>query len=146
MGKLSPSETVQKATTLGIFSGLMIITGSPDIGYRWLFWGVSICPFLFVVYQLTIGTKAALEKEEDPDVKSKINAARIMTIISWLTYPIVYIIPCLGVAGPQAIVGVQMGYTVSDIISKCGVGLLIYKVTLAKSQAGKEYGAMDERA
>merc|ERR1712146_750020 len=119
------------------YPGEMIMPGSPDIGYRWLFWGVSICPFLFVVYQLTIGTKAALEKEEDPDVKSKINAPRIMTIISWLTYPIVYIIPCLGVAGPQAIVGVQMGYTVSDII---------YKGTLAKSQAGKEYGAMDERA
>merc|ERR1711871_501434 len=147
--------TVRKSTLLGVFSGLMIIfgypgemipAGSPNIGYRWLFWAVSLCPFLYVVYTLTLGTKAALDQEADPDVKSKINSARIMTIISWLTYPIVYILPCLGLSGTQAIVGVQVGYTISDIISKCGVGLLIYKVTVAKSQSesGKGYAQMDE--
>jgi bacteriorhodopsin len=153
--KLSPAETVRKATLLGVFSGLMIIfgypgemipAGSPNIGYRWLFWAVSLCPFIYVVYTLTLGTKAALDQEADPDIKSKINSARIMTIISWLTYPIVYILPCLGLSGTQAVVGVQVGYTISDIISKCGVGLLIYKVTIAKSQseAGKDYSQMDE--
>merc|ERR1711871_1452661 len=124
------------------YPGEMIEAGSPSIGLRWMFWAVSMIPFLFIVYQLTIGTKGALDKEEDPDVKSKINSACIMTIISWLTYPIVYILPCLGLSGTQAIVGVQVG----DIISKCGVGLLIYKVTVAKSQSesGKDYAQMDE--
>merc|ERR1711907_699326 len=126
--KLSPAETVRKATLLGVFSGLMIIFGYPG-----LFWAVSLCPFIYVVYTLTLGTKAALDQEADPDIKSKINSARIMTIISWLTYPIVYILPCMGLSGANAIVGVQIGYTISDIISKCGVGLLIYKVTYAKS-------------
>jgi len=148
--KLSPEETVKKATMLGVFSGLMIIfgypgemimPGSPNINLRWLFWAVSMIPFLFVVYTLTIGTKEALDKEEDEDIKSKINSARIMTIVSWLTYPVVYILPMFGLKGAEAIVGVQMGYTVSDIISKCGVGLLIYKVTLAKSEAYGTLGA-----
>ena len=146
--KLSPAETVRKATLLGIFSGLMIIfgypgemipAGSPNIGYRWLFWAISLCPFIYVVYTLTLGTKAALDQEADPDVKSKINTARIMTIVSWLTYPVVYIIPCIaGSSGVTGIVGVQIGYTISDIISKCGVGILIYKVTYAKTLAGKD--------
>jgi bacteriorhodopsin len=154
--KLSPAETVRKATILGVLSAFMIIFGYPgemvpagstNIGIRWLFWAVSMLPFLFIIYQLTLGTKAALDKEEDPDVKSKINSARIMTIVSWLTYPIVYIIPCIaGSSGVTGIVGVQIGYTISDIISKCGVGILIYKVTYAKSlaEAGKDYSQMDE--
>merc|ERR1711965_1151529 len=127
---------------LGIFSGLMIIFGYPGE----MIPAGSLCPFIYVVYTLTLSTKAALDQEADPDVKSKINTARIMTIISWLTYPIVYILPCLGLSGTQAVVGVQVGYTISDIISKCGVGLLIYKVTIAKSQseAGKDYPQMDE--
>merc|ERR1712199_132560 len=125
--KLSPEETVKKATMLGVFCGL------------------SMIPFLFVVYTLTIGTKEALDKEEDPDIKSKINSARIMTIVSWLTYPVVYILPMFGLKGAEAIVGVQMGYTVSDIISKCGVGLLIYKVTLAKSEAKGYSNQVDEK-
>jgi bacteriorhodopsin len=154
--KLSPAETVRKATILGVLSAFMIIFGYPgemvpagstNIGIRWLFWAVSMLPFLFIIYQLTLGTKAALDKEEDPDVKSKINSARIMTIVSWLTYPIVYIIPCIaGSSGVTGIVGVQIGYTISDIISKCGVGILIYKVTYAKTlaEAGKDYSQMDE--
>merc|ERR1719498_1182712 len=147
-------EAYMKANMLGVFSGLMIIfgypgemimPGSPNINMRWLFWGVSMIPFLFVVYTLTIGTKEALDKEEDPDIKSKINSARIMTIVSWLTYPVVYILPMFGLKGAEAIVGVQMGYTVSDIISKCGVGLLIYKVTLAKSEAEGYSTQVDEK-
>merc|ERR1711988_1075252 len=104
------------------YPGEMIEPGSPSIGLRWVFWAVSMLPFLFIVYQLTICTRAALDKEEDPDVKSKINSARIMTIISWLTYPIVYIIPCIaGSSGVTGIVGVQIGYTISDIISKTAI-------------------------
>merc|ERR1719231_1488041 len=143
--KLSPAETVRKATILGVLSAFMIIFGYPgemvpagstNIGIRWLFWAVSMLPFLFIIYQLTLGTKAALDKEEDPDVKSKINSARIMTIVSCIA----------GSSGVTGIVGVQIGYTISDIISKCGVGILIYKVTYAKSlaEAGEDYSQMDE--
>merc|ERR1712023_548603 len=147
---LTPSETVFKATTLGIASGLMIIIGYPgemigptdaDISMRWIFWALALVPFIYVVYQLTIGTAAALNTETDETIKAAINRARIFTIISWLTYPIVYIIPEFGVSGATSVVGIQLGYTVSDIISKCGVGLLIYKVTYEKS---KSYKVVDD--
>merc|ERR1712054_408775 len=46
--------------------------------------------------------------------------------------------PMIGFSGSHAIVAVQVGYCVSDIISKCGVGLVIYCVTDAKSKSGKE--------
>jgi len=41
----------------------------------------------------------------------------------------------LGISGPSAVVFIQLGYSVSDIIAKCGVGLLVYKITTAKSMA-----------
>ena len=39
-----------------------------------------------------------------------------------------------GFAGAKAVVAIQVGYCVSDIISKCGVGFLIYKITISKSR------------
>jgi bacteriorhodopsin len=56
-----------------------------------------------------------------------------MTVISWCTYPIVYLFPMFGIEAAQAVVGIQIGYCASDIISKCGVGLVIYQITYAKS-------------
>merc|ERR1711988_255828 len=52
---------------------------------------------------------------------------------------IVYILPMLSGSsgksglGAQAMVMIQVGYTASDIISKCGVGYLVYRIGLAKS-------------
>lgn len=43
----------------------------------------------------------------------------------------------LGIDGASAVVAIQLGYSVSDIIAKCGVGLLIYSITSAKSAAIK---------
>ena len=57
-----------------------------------------------------------------------------MTVVSWCTYPIVYILPMLGLDGADAVVGIQLGYCVADIVSKCGVGFLIYNITMAKSK------------
>ena len=43
----------------------------------------------------------------------------------------------IGFGGPKAVVAIQLGYCVSDIISKCGVGFLIYNITITKSEAMK---------
>ena len=59
--KLSDEETKKKAVTLGVASGLMICTGYPgelvvegNLGVRWLYWAIAICPFLYVVYELLV--------------------------------------------------------------------------------------------
>merc|ERR1719230_1163821 len=99
-------------------------------------------PFMYIVYTLTYGLSAALEAEDDNRVRD----------LSWLSYPVVYIIPMFGASGATAVVGIQLGYCLSDIISKCGVGLVIYKITMAKTYAlagsdgkpltGAGYGSM----
>jgi len=143
--KLSDEETKKKAINLGVASGLMICTGYPgelvvegNLGVRWLYWAIAICPFLYVVYELLVGMSASTNSESDPVAKALIQRAQYWTVVSWLTYPVVYIFPMIGFGGSHAVVAVQVGYCISDIISKCGVGLIIYCVTDAKSKAMKE--------
>ena len=75
----------------------------------------------------------ATNSEADPVIKAKISTAQVVTVISWCTYPVVYLFPMMGINASHAVVGIQIGYCASDIISKCGVGLLIYQITYAKS-------------
>merc|ERR1712232_521962 len=137
---LSPEEYSSKAWTLGLGSALMIVSGyygelviTGDLTPRWICWFVSMAFFLYIVYELRVGLAAATALETDPVIKGKIQTAQIMTVISWCTYPVVYLFPMFGINAATAVVSIQIGYCVSDIISKCGVGLVIYQITYAKS-------------
>jgi len=138
--KLSEEEYSNKAWALGLSSALMIVSGyygelvvTGDLTPRWLCWFVSMGFFLYIVYELLVGLAAATNSENDPVIKGKIQTAQIMTVISWCTYPVVYLFPMFGINAATAVVSIQIGYCVSDIISKCGVGLVIYQITYAKS-------------
>merc|ERR1712176_438845 len=139
--KLDDGTFSQKAWVLGAGSALMIVSGyygeltvTGDLTPRWICWFASMCFFLYIVYELLIGLAAATQSEADPVVAGKIKTAQVMTVISWCTYPIVYLSPMLGINAATAVVSIQMGYRVSDIISKCGVGLVIYQISYAKSK------------
>jgi len=138
--KLPEAEYSSKAFNLGVGAALMIISGyygelvvSGDLTPRWVCWFISMIFFLYIVYELLVGLAAATNSESDPVVKGKIQTAQLVTVVSWCTYPVVYLFPMLGVNAAHAVVAIQIGYCASDIISKCGVGLLIYQITYAKS-------------
>jgi bacteriorhodopsin len=138
--KLDDETFNKKAWNLGIGSALMIVSGyygelvvTGDLSPRWGSWVLSMCFFLYIVYELLVGLAGATAAEADPAVQSKIRLAQIMTVISWCTYPVVYLFPMLGIDAAEAVVSIQIGYCASDIISKCGVGLVIYQITYAKS-------------
>merc|ERR1711918_163251 len=133
-----------KAWVLGAGSALMITSGyygelvvTGDLTPRWVCWFASMSFFLYIVYELLVGLAAATAAEPNPEIAKKIGTAQVMTVISWCTYPVVYLFPMLGFSAAKAIVGIQMGYCASDIISKCGVGLVIYQISYAKSS--KQY-------
>jgi len=141
--KLDERDYNDKAKTLGVGSAMMIVSGyygelviTGDLTPRWMCWFLSMCFFLYIVYELLVGLSDATNSEADPQVKGKIQTAQVMTVISWCTYPIVYLFPMLGINAAHAVMGIQIGYCVSDIISKCGVGLVIYQITYAKSAKG----------
>jgi len=139
--KLDDKTYSKKAWTLGVGSALMICSGyygelvvTGDLTPRWTCWFMSMSFFLYIVYELLVGLSAATNQEADPAIAGKIKTAQVMTVISWCTYPVVYLFPMFGINAAQAVISIQMGYCVSDVISKCGVGLVIYQISYAKSQ------------
>jgi len=138
--KIDEQTFSDKAWSLGVGSALMIASGyygelvvTGDLTPRWMCWALSMVFFLYIVYELLVGLAAATNAETDPVIKGKIGTAQVLTVISWCTYPIVYLFPMMGINAAHAIVSIQIGYCVSDIISKCGVGLTIYQISYAKS-------------
>merc|ERR1712039_1024409 len=139
--KLDEATFGSKAWVLGVGSALMIVSGyygepvvTGDLTPRWVCWFLSMAFFLYIVYELLVGLSAATAAEPNPIIAAKIGTAQVMTCISWCTYPIVYLFPMFQINPAGAVVGIQLGYCVSDIISKCGVGLVIYQISYAKSQ------------
>merc|ERR1712157_298059 len=130
--KLDDETFNAKAKSLGVGSALMIVSGyygeltvTGDLTPRWICWFISMAFFLYIVQELLVGLSEATELETNREVKDKIKTAQVVTVISWCTYPVVYLFPMLGI---------QVGYCASDIISKCGVGLFIYQISYAKSK------------
>jgi len=147
--RLSAAETVSKAVRLSVLAALMILLGYPGeiagaggpiggsmAGFnttRLVFWVLSMIPFVLIVLELVSGLNKSLASQPT-SVRGLVNGARWLTIISWSFYPIVYLLPLIGLQGATATVGVQVGYAISDIVSKVGLGLLIYAISARKSE------------
>jgi branched-subunit amino acid permease len=40
-----------------------------------------------------------------------------------------------GISGSAALVGVQVGYSIADVLAKCGYGVMIFMIARAKMAA-----------
>jgi bacteriorhodopsin len=142
--RLTPQETMSKALTLGSAAALMVILGYPgeiakDIPTRALWGTLSAIPFAYIMWQLFSGLSASIASQPE-SVRELIKKARLLTFASWGFYPMVYMLPYTSLSGANANVGVQLGYTIADIIAKAGLGVLIYLIATRKSTA--DYGEM----
>lgn len=136
--RLPAAESTAKATRLGALAALMIILGYPgetatENSTRLLWWGLSMIPFIIIVVELFSGLKKSLDTQP-PTVRGLINGARWLTIVSWSFYPIVFLLPSLGLTGGATTTAVQVGYTIADIMAKAAFGVLIYCIAVRKSE------------
>ena len=141
--RLSQSATVSMSVRLGSAAALMIILGYPgeiaDNNSTRALWGtLSSIPFLYIVWELFKGLGDAIERQPE-SARGLIKQARLLTFASWGFYPIVYMIPYTSFTGGAVETGVQIGYTIADLIAKAGVGILVYMIAVRKSAA--EYGS-----
>merc|ERR1711978_424324 len=81
--------------------------------------------FSYVVFALVSGLNEATSKQPE-SVKGLVVSARYLTVISWLTYPGVYIIKNIGLAGAVATTYEQVGYSIADVVAKAVFGVLIW--------------------
>jgi len=137
--RLSAEDTAKKAWRLGLAAAVMVALGYPgeiagDNMTRAIWGALSTIPFLYIVYELFVGLGESLRKQPD-EARSLVGVARWLTFISWGFYPIVYMIPYTSLSGGSVEVGVQVGYTIADLIAKAGVGVLIFLIARRKSEA-----------
>jgi bacteriorhodopsin len=140
--RLSSSETFSKSWKLGLAAALMVALGYPgeiaeDNATRALWGTLSSIPFLYIVYELFVGLGRSIKNQPEGE-RSLVNGARWLTFASWGFYPIVYMIPYTDLSGAAVETGIQVGYTIADIIAKAGLGVLIYLIAVRKSAI--EYG------
>ena len=117
------------------YYGELVING--DLTLRWVSQFASMSFFLYIVYELLVGLAAATASEPNPEIAKMIGTAEVMAVISWCTYPIVYLLRMLAFSAAKAIASIQMGSCACDIISKCGVGLVNCQIFYAK--CSKQY-------
>ncbi len=125
---------------LALAAFVMIATGYPgeittDTTTR-LIWGtISTIPFLYIVYTLWVELGTAMGTQSER-VKVLMNNLRLLLLFSWGFYPISYLVPVLfGGVSAAGLVGLQVGYSLADIIAKAGFGVLIYFIALEKTAA-----------
>jgi bacteriorhodopsin len=139
---LPADKTASLSWQLGVASALMVALGYPgeiqeDPQGRWLWWGLAMLPFCFVLYQLLIGLGSATESQPE-EARGLIGKARLLTAVSWLTYPGVYIVKMMGIGGATATAAEQIGYSIADVVAKAVFGVLVWAIAAEKSRIEEE--------
>jgi bacteriorhodopsin len=99
---------------------------------KWLFWALSMLPFLYILFTLNGELKAAKARETGA-VSTSINNATKILLVTWLVYPISYLIPVVFTVSDGAEAGRQVAYTIADITAKALYGLMILNIAKARS-------------
>ena len=118
-------------------AALMIILGYPgeisgDNGLRGLFGALSTIPFAYILYVLFVQLGKSLDRQP-AGVRKTLSRLRFLLLLSWGVYPIAYLLPLLNIAGSDAWVYKQVGYSVADILAKAVYALIIFQVARIKS-------------
>lgn len=126
------------AARLGFAALLMIALGYPgeisaDTGTRLLWGTLSTVPFLYIIYVLWVELGRALTTQP-PQVRVLVRNLRLLLLASWGFYPIAYLLPLFGDGGGAGFVGVQLGYTLADLLAKPVFGVLVYAIARAKTE------------
>ena len=123
---------------LSIASFLMILLGfigetdrasQTVFSHRGLWGTLSSIPFAYILVVLLNELRAAMRRSS-PQVSTLLRNTGLLTLFAWGFYPIAYMAPFFGLTGAGSEMGLQVGYSIADIIAKCGYGLLIHTIAV----------------
>ncbi len=121
-------------------SAAMIALGYPgeisnDQNTQVLYGVLSTLPFLYILYVLFVELGKSLDRQPE-GVAATVGRLRLLLIATWGVYPVSYILGMgEGMASAEQFVGVQVGYTIADVLAKCVFGRTIFKIARMKSAA-----------
>jgi len=135
--RLPHLETYKKGLGLVLASALMVLLGYPGetlaIGFaKVIWWILAMIPFSYILYEMIKGVGVSI-KTQPLVVQPLFKKTRLLIILSWSFYPLVYILPLFGLS---AFVSIQVGFTFVDIVAKSVFGILIYIIAQRKSEIG----------
>ncbi len=139
---LSRPVTASLIAKLAFASFLMIVLGyvgeldrtSKSIASQRGLWGtLSTIPFLYILVVL-IGEIRASMKRSSEQVSILLRNTALLTLFAWGFYPIAYMAPFFGLTGAGAEMGLQVGYSIADIVAKVGYGLLIHGIAQYRTE------------
>ena len=141
---LPGTETKPLLTKLVGASILMIGLGYPgeisnDFTTRVIWGTLSTIPFVYIIYVLWVELSKSLERQPE-NVQGLVRSMRLLLLLSWGVYPIAYILPLIGITGTSATVGVQLGYTIADVLAKPVFGLYVFAIAVAKTKFDANQG------
>jgi len=136
---LPKNESEGLTWKLGIAAFLMIALGYPgeistDNTTRAIWGTLSSIPFVYILMILW-GKLGAVIPSQPPRVQVLMTNIRLLLLATWGFYPITYMFPMFGISHESSIIGVQVGYAISDVLAKAFYGVMIYWIAQAKSEA-----------
>ena len=126
-----------RSLILGSLGAEMVALGYPgqisgDPQTRWLWFGLAIVPFLLIVGQLFVGLAKAV-REEPEESRGLVKMARLVLMVTWPVYAVIYLLPMFDIKGATAFVGVEAAYAVADIGAKVFYAALVCMAASSKS-------------
>jgi bacteriorhodopsin len=95
---------------------------------KWIFWVLSMIPFLYILATL-VQQLGAAQKRESTAVAKTLRLATFILVGTWFVYPIAYLFPVIfGTDSSMAETVRQVGYSVADLLAKPVYGLVILAV------------------
>ena len=144
---LSKIESRGLLSKLAFAAFLMIALGYPgeitkdNTPVRFVWGFLSTIPFVYIQYVLFKQLSESISRQPET-VAPLIRGARLLIFASWGFYPLAYMIPMIpNVSLRSTELGVQIGYTLADIIAKVGLGVFIYFIATAKTENDARNGA-----
>ncbi|MBO6575675.1 MAG: bacteriorhodopsin [Rhodothermales bacterium] len=137
--QLTREKSGPMLTKLVIAATAMIALGYPgeittDVTARAIWGALSTVPFIYILYVLWVELGKVLVTQPER-VRILTRNIRLLLLATWGFYPIAYLGPMLGFGGGEAVVFLQVGYSLADVLAKAGFGVMIYAIARAKSDA-----------
>ncbi|QWC83866.1 bacteriorhodopsin [Nocardioidaceae bacterium] len=123
-----------RATSIGAAIA-MIVTGylgtqvfdqGGSTAYLWLWWGISMVFFVYLYVALLPAVRTSMASM-GAEAGRTYGLATAVLLVTFLVYPIVYLIPVFFASGAWTTT-MQFAFSTADVIAKVGFGMLIHKV------------------
>jgi halorhodopsin len=112
-------------------TGLAAALVTSSLAFRWLFYAVSCAFFVVVLYALLTEWPAAAADAGTEDI---FGTLRVLTIVLWLGYPIIWALGVEGLAVVQSVGVTSWGYSALDVFAKYVFAFLLLRWVAANER------------